>query len=697
MAARALLIFLTFATAFDARANTDPYLWLEEINGEQALAWAREQTERSLAELTGDERFVELQTEALEILTSQARLPTGEIHGGYLYNVWQDAEHVRGIWRRASLDSYVAGEPEWDLLLDLDALAETEQENWIYKGYDCLAPKFDRCIIRLSHGGTDASVYREYSINDRAFVEDGFYLSEAKSNIEWINRDAILVGTDWGEGSLTESGYPRIVKMWRRGTSLLRAGTVYEGNDTDVSVGPNVFREGKRIYVFIQRNLTFYERKHFLNLPDGRLLLLPLPGKSGITGVLHGRAIVQLREDWQHDSKDYSSGSLVAFNLEDLTAELIFAPTPRQAVNDVEISHSSLFIEVLEDVSGKIKRAVRGDDGWHMTDVPLPDQGVLQIVSTNPNGEDLLVIHESLTTPESLIYVSADDEITQVDSLPAFFDASNVVVEQRFAQSKDGTEVPYYVMARKDVLETGNAPTVQYGYGGFLIATKPYYYSDPARPQHGALAGRMWVSRGGVLVLSNIRGGGEYGPAWHAAALKHNRHKAYEDFFAISEDLIATGVTTPSRLGAIGRSNGGLLMGVAFTQRPDLYAAIDCGVPLADMIRYDKLLAGASWVAEYGDPDIAEDREYLLTYSPYQNIDADAVYPEVFYYTSTMDDRVHPGHARKMAARMQANDQPFLYYENFEGGHGGTANQEQLAFRTALEYMYFIRALMSQN
>jgi prolyl oligopeptidase len=430
---------------------------------------------------------------------------------------------------------------------------------------------------------------------------------------------------------------------------------------------------------------------------DGRLRRLPFPTMIILEGVLDGRTIVRLRVPWEYSGRSYPTGSLVALKLEDMTAELIFAPGDHQAINDVAIGKTNLYIELLENVAGKIKRASRGPDGWTVTDIALPGNGVIEIVSANRSGQDLLVSYESLVDPDSLYYISADTKPRKIRSLPAFFDASDVVVEQRFATSKDGTFVPYYLMARKDVLEEGNAPTIQYGYGGFLVAIGPYYYNEPERPQDGALAGRMWVSRGGVLVVSNIRGGGEFGPAWHEAALKHNRHKAFEDFFAISEALIAEGVTTPAKLGAIGRSNGGLLMGVAFTQRADLYAAIDCGAPLADMIRYDKLLAGASWVGEYGDPDIREDRDYILTYSPYQNLKKDADYPEVLFYTSTKDDRVHPGHARKMAAKMDAFGHPFLYYENIEGGHGGTANQDQLAFRTALEYMYFIRKLMDGN
>ncbi len=692
------LLLLTWIFAATAVAvEEDPFLWLEEIEGEEALDWARAQNTRSLGILTGDPRFKTLQAEATEILTSNARMPHGSIHGGYVYNFWQNDEHIRGIWRRASLTSFVADDPEWELLLDVDVLAAAEDENWVWSGYNCLGPKYERCLVDLSRGGTDASVYREFSIPDRAFVVDGFVVPQAKSQVDWIDRDALLVSTDWGEGSLTESGYPRIVKLWRRGTRLREAATVHEGLTTDVGVWPDVRRDGDRAYPFIQKRPTFFEIDLMLYLPDGRLRRMPFPTRISLEGVLDDRVITRLRVPWEYNSRTFPQGSLVALKLEDMSAELIFAPSNRQAINNVEIGKSDIYIELLENVAGKIKRLTRGASGWHVADIALPGNGVIEIVSANSSDKDLLVSYESLIDPESLYYVTEDNKSRKIRSLPAFFDASDVVVEQRFATSKDGTSVPYFLMARKDVLKEGNAPTVQYGYGGFLSAQRPYYYNEPERPQHGALAGKMWVSRGGVLVVSNIRGGGEFGPAWHEAALKHNRHKAFEDFFAISEALIADGVTSPEKLGAIGRSNGGLLMGVAFTQRPDLYAAIDCGAPLADMIRYDKLLAGASWVGEYGDPDIPADREYILTYSPYQNMDKDADYPEVLYYTSTKDDRVHPGHARKMGAKMEAYGHPFLYYENIEGGHGGTANQDQLAFRTALEYVYFMRKLMGDK
>ncbi len=673
-------------------AQDDPYLWLEGIEDEKALEWVEEQNRRSLDLLTGDPRFEALEKEALEILTSEARIPLGDIRGQHVVNFWQDADHVRGVLRRAKLSSYRSADTQWENLLDMDELAKVEDENWVYQGYQCLGPEYDKCYIRMSRGGTDASVYREFDVDTKNFVDDGFVLPEAKSSVQWIDEDHWMVGSDWGEGSLTDSGYARIIKLWRRGEPLSEARVVYSGETSDVGVFANAYREGDQVYPIIIRAVSFFDYEfHWLN--NKKLVQLPIPTKANLQGVLNGELIVILNQEWEYRENRYPQGAVIALALSNLKASLVYTPTARESVESVEIGGKGIFVELLDDVVGKVRKLTPGKKGWRSVDMPLPNNGVVAIQSVDALTDQLLVSFESLTVPDSLYWVD-EKQARKLKSLPSFYDATDVVVEQRFATSKDGTKVPYFVMAKREVLKTGNAPTIQYGYGGFLAAILPVYYSDPARPQHGALAGRMWVSRGGVMVLSNIRGGSEYGPAWHAAALKENRQRAFDDFFAIAEHLIETGVTKPNKLGAIGRSNGGLLMSVALTQRPDLYAALDIGVPLADMKRYNKLLAGASWMGEYGNPDVPEEWEYIKQYSPYQKLKPDADYPEVFFYTSTKDDRVHPGHARKMAAKLADQGHQFLYFENIEGGHGGTANQDQLAFRTALEYMYFVRKLM---
>lgn len=680
-------------------ASADPYLWLEEVEGEKAIAWVKERNAKSLAALEADPRFQPMVEEAKAILNSTARIPYGEIHNGQVYNFWQDADHVRGLWRRASVDSYRKGAPEWETVIDFDKLAADEGRNWIHGDIACLSPAFVHCMVELSDGGKDAAFWREFDTSAKSFVDGGFALAEAKSGVAWIDKDTLLVGTDMGEGSLTDSGYPRAVRVWARGAALADAPVLAEGEKADVAVWGRVEQDGGVAHIFAQQAVSFFETEyHYAAGAAGEKILLPLPKNADLQGVIGGRAIFGLREPWSHQGADYAQGAIVAYDLAGGGAELVMAAADNQSIEQVEVGKSNLVVQYLEDVSGKAARLTRDKKGvWKRKEIAAPANGTLGLVSGGGGTDDALLSYESLTTPDSLYWLSSKNKLTKIASAPAFYDAADVVVEQRFATSKDGTKVPYYLMAKKDVLAAGDAPTVQYGYGGFLAATLPVYYTDPGRPQHGALAGKMWVSRGGVLVLSNIRGGSEYGPKWHEAALKENRQRSFDDFIAISEHLIETGVTTPQKLGAVGRSNGGLLMGAILTQRPDLYGALDIGVPLFDMQRYSKLLAGASWMGEYGDPDNADEWAYISQYSPYQKLEAGKAYPKVFFYTSTKDDRVHPGHARKAVAKMEALGYPVFYYENIEGGHGGTANQDQLAHRTALEYAYFAHMLMKQD
>jgi prolyl oligopeptidase len=676
-----------------AEQAADPFMWLEEIEGAKALDWARAENARSLPVLEGDARFAVMRAEARSILTSPARIPTGSIHAGAVYNFWQDETHVRGIWRRASLQSYRSGKPEWETLIDFDQLAKAEGENWIAGQIDCLSPAYRHCLVELSRGGGDTSTWREFDTKTKSFVKDGFAVPEAKSDVAWVDADTLLVGTNWGEGALTASGYPRVVKVWRRGTPLAQAKTLFEGRKEDVAVRTFVDQDGGP-QPFVVRNASFFESEYHYVPGLGSAQVLPLPPNADLSGVLDGRAIFFLREDWSYRGKSYPQGSVIAYGLKGGGVEPVFAASASQSVENVGVGKTGLVVQYLDNVSGKAARVVRTKEGeWQATPIPMPQNGVIKIVSAGGGTDDAMLSFESLTSPLALYYVGNDSPPQQIFATPAAYDASDVVVEQRFATSIDGTRIPYFVMGKKAVLARGNAPTVQYAYGGFLSATLPVYYEDPSRPQHGALAGKLWVSHGGVLVLSNIRGGSEFGPRWHQSGLKQNRQKVFDDFIAVSEDLIRTGVTSKGKLGAIGRSNGGLLMGVVMNQRPDLYAAIVCGVPLLDMQRYTQLGAGASWVAEYGDPATG-DWEYMRKWSPYQNLQEGIAYPPVFYYTSTKDDRVHPAHARKAAAKLKSFGRDYFYYENMEGGHGGTSNQDQLAYRIALEYTYFARQLM---
>ena len=681
--------------AAPALAEEDPFLWLENVESERALDWVRGQNAETFEELTENSLYEQLYSEALTILTSDARIPEGRIIGDDFHSFWQDEQYVRGVWRRTSLASFVAGEPEWSIVLDIGALADEEDVNWVYSGIDCLGGESDRCLVELSIGGKDESIYREFSLDSLEFMDSGFYVPEAKSNVAWIDEDTLLVATDWGEGSLTTSGYARETRLWRRGTAIEEASSVFVADTADTLLAPVVYHAGDEAYPYLVRLYADWNETQYIPVIDGDAgEPLDVPLRVSFQGVVSGHAILHLEQDWATDSGEYTAGDIVALDLDSGSTSLVFSPNERQAVNDVGIGLTGVYVVLLDNVIGRIQRIALIDGEWTASTIALPDNGVALLAATSSSRDDLLVSYESSIQPTTLYHVSADNALSTVASLEPLYDANDVVIRQEFATSADGVEVPYFLIGRQDVLDEGDAPAILYGYGGFQISILPVYYSDPSRPQHGALAGRMWVSRGGVLALANLRGGGEFGPRWHQSALRENRQRAYDDYFAIAEHMIDTGVTSSDKLGALGRSNGGLLLGVALTQRPDLFAALDIGVPLLDMRRYSQLLAGSSWMGEYGNPDVEEDWAFISQYSPYQNIDESADYPPVLFYTSTKDDRVHPGHARKMAAQLEQYGFDFFYYENIEGGHGGTANQEQLAMRTALEYAYFVRQLM---
>ena len=672
----------------------DPYLWLEEVEGRLSLEWVEERNRETMAELRSDERYDLFLEQASKLLNAKDRIPYGSIRGRHIYNFWQDAEHVRGILRRTTLASYRAAEPEWETVLDVDALAKVENENWVYKGIAWLAPGYERCLVKLSRGGTDASVHREFDALGKSFVEDGFALPQAKSGVAWLDRDTLLVGTDWGEGTLTESGYPRIVKRWKRGTPLARAETVFQGRQEDIGIWPRVMDSGEETLPMIDQSLTFYTGAYHLIGDDGRLRRLPLQDSADLAGFYAGRILFTLRETWDVQGRTFPQGALLAINLSAFQAsgklprvEAVYTPDDRTSISGVAVSRSGLYVALLQNVKGRILRFRADHDTgrWSSAPLPLPANGTVSVSAANPYSSTVLVNYEDHITPDRLSeYDAGANALTLLKSLPPRFRSDELQVRQHMTKSADGEAVPYFVIYRKGLKLDGSTPTILYGYGGFEISLKPSY---------SATIGKLWLERGGAYAVANIRGGGEFGPRWHKAALKTNRQRAYDDFIAVGEDLARRGITSPRRLGISGGSNGGLLVGAIFTQRPDLLNAVVCRVPLLDMLRYTKLLAGASWAAEYGDPGDPKMREAILKYSPYQNVFPDRKYPRVFIETSTKDDRVHPGHARKMVARMREQGHPVLYFENTEGGHAAGANLKQHARRYALEYVYFSRQL----
>jgi prolyl oligopeptidase len=682
-------VFLMGAAAPD----DDPYTWMEEIEGARALDWAKAENDRSLPQLQNDPRYPGLYADALKIATAKDRIPSVSFAGdGSFRGFWQDAEHVRGIWRTTSVESYRAGNPEWKTILDIDALAKAEGANWVFSGATCLAPDDRYCLVRLSNGGKDAVEVREFDTATGQFVDGGFRLSEGRHSVDWIDRDTLLVATDWTRGLLTTSGYPYVVKLLRRGEPLAAAREVYRGEPQDVGVFPWVLRDpdGSTQAVLFSRALDIFNYEYRLLTPSGSVKL-DLPMRSTVKGYVAGRLLVSLEQDWK--AQGLKEGDLVDFNMaavkrkpDALKPTLVLRPAANQAIEQVVTTRDRLTVVMLQDVKGQVLSYQRKAGRWAAAALDLPKNSTIDIASASDSDDRLVLNVTNFLTPTSQwLGDAAGVAPLKLRALPDRFDPSKFVTEQFWATSKDGTKVPYFVVHAKGLKLDGSNPTLLNAYGGFEVSMSPVY---------SGITGKLWLEKGGVFVLANIRGGGEFGPRWHNAGLKLNRMRVYEDFFAVSEDLIARRITSPKKLGIVGGSNGGLLMGVALTRRPDLYNAIVIQVPLFDMIGYDHIGAGASWMGEYGDPKVPAERAMLMTYSPYQNLKPGQPYPRVFIRTSTKDDRVHPAHARKAGARLKEYGYDYLYWENMDGGHAAAANLNEVALGSALEFTYLMQRLM---
>jgi prolyl oligopeptidase len=673
---------VTVAAEMDVKQ--DPYLWLEDVESERALDWAAAQNERSVEFLESHPLFDSIHKRSLEILTADDRIAYPSLRGGEIYNFWRDADHVRGIWRMTSTEAYRGDDPAWDTIIDVDALAEAEDENWVWGGASCRYPDYDRCMIRLSIGGADAAVRREFDMETRSFVEDGFVLPESKSYISWRDRDSVFLGPAFEDEQVTASGYPRQVHIWERGTPRNQARLVFEIDRGQVLVSASRLWDGTTPWDIITVLPTFFTREYHV-LRDGETIRVDVPDDANLAGIIDGQLLVELKSDWRVAGEDFSQGALLAADMESVLAgspdfDLLFQPSERQAVNGVSTTENTVIVSILDNVTGQLLRFTHDDDGWSRHSLDVPEMGTISVVSTDDRSDAFYFNYTGILTPSRLYEAdAAADTRREIRAEPARFDTEGMDVEQFFASSADGERIPYFVVMPKDFEANGAAPTLIGAYGGFEVARTPFY---------SGTIGSAWLEHGGVYVLANIRGGGEFGPRWHQAALKENRQRAFDDLIAVSEDLIERGITSLEHLGIQGGSNGGLLTGAVMVQRPDLYNAVIIQVPLLDMKRYHKLLAGASWMAEYGDPDDPEQWAYISEYSPYQNLSADADYPKAFVTTSTRDDRVHPGHARKFVARMMEQDHDVLYYENIEGGHGGAANLKQRAYVGALIYAY---------
>jgi prolyl oligopeptidase len=693
LAAVAAILAMTLACVPSARrqaaalpsAEKDPHLWLEEVTGEKPLAWVKEHNARTERLLASTSEFARLEAGILEVLDSRERIPYVTQVGPYLYNFWKDAANPRGLWRRTTLEEYRKADPAWEVLLDLDALCRAEGEKWVWHGAQILEPACRRALISLSRGGADADVVREFDLTERRFVEGGFFVPEAKTDVDWIDENTLYVGTDFGPGSLTDSGYPRIVKVWRRGTPLSQAETVFEGQKTDMAVSATFDDTPSFERHLVKRTITFYTGETYLREPGGALRRIEVP-LDAVPSVHREWLLVELRTPWTVGGRTYPAGALLAARFDDFMAgtrdlAVLFEPTPTVSLSSFVWTRNRLFLLTLDDVKSRLWILDPAGGEWRRE--PLGDRAELSTLSVwalNARDSDgYFLTRNDFLTPTTLYLGEPGRALEKLKELPAFFDASGLEVSQHFAVSDDGTRIPYFQVSPRGLVLDGRNRTLLTGYGGFEISELPFY--------SGAV-GRGWLARGGVYVLANIRGGGEYGPRWHQAALRENRPRAYEDFAAVARDLLARKVTSPARLGIVGGSNGGLLMGNMITRYPELFGAVVCQVPLLDMKRYSHLLAGASWMAEYGDPDKPEEWAFLRTFSPYHNLRPGVKYPSVLFVTSTRDDRVHPGHARKMMAAMESLGADVLYYENIEGGHGAAADNRQAAHMWALAYTF---------
>ncbi len=668
----------------------DPNLWLEDVEGERALEWVREQNLRSQGELEADSGFSVLRDRLLSIFQSDQRIPVATVRGEWLYNFWQDEQHVNGVWRRTDLASYESANTTWQTLLDLDALSKSEAKNWVWGGAQVLYPDYRRALVKLSAGGSDACVWREFDLERLCFLEDGFTVPEGKSQVAWIDADRIYVCADAGAGSMTSSGYPRTVRVWQRGQALAEAPVEFSiGHDEMMARAwcSRDWHQGALLErAWLMRQITFQKSETLLRRGD-QWVSLEVPEDAEV-GTFANQLLVTLKSDWSQGTDRWPQGALLAISLDAFLEgsrafEVLFAPSKRRVLAGWFNTFEHLYLMQMDDLKQQVERLELSDASWQRQPVQVDPAVTTELFAFDADRSNHVWFAESGPLFPTRLGLMADGQARILKNIPRVFDASGLAVERYDVRSADGTLVPYMVVGPADA--PSHAPTLLSGYGGFEIARLPLTY--------GAAVGAAWLERGGRYVVAGIRGGGEFGPAWHLAAVREKKQNCFDDFIAVARDLSARGLSEPKHLGIQGGSNGGLLVGAVLTQAPDAIGAVVCQVPLLDMRRYHKLLAGASWMAEYGDPDEPSDWQFIARYSPYHNLKASLAYPPVLFATSTRDDRVHPGHARKMAAQMLSLQQPVLYYENIEGGHAGAANQRQAAYLTALSFTFLWRTL----
>jgi prolyl oligopeptidase len=690
-----VVALLLAALTLHTRAQEDKYTWLEDVSGDRSITWVKAENARTAKILEADPRFAAYQADALKVAEDPARLPFPALRGDDIYNFWQDAQHVRGLYRKTTRADYLTAQPHWQTVIDFDALGKQDNARWVNKGVNCLYPGDQFCTVSLSAGGEDADTMREFDLKTGKFVPNGFILPRSKQNVSWKDKDTLLVARDWGPGTMTKSGYAFVIKEWKRGTPLDQAKEIFRGKESDINAGAFTLHDAQgHSATIINRQITFFEAETLIETPQG-LKPLAIPAKSRPSGLLAGRFLLTINEDWTPAGQTHSfkQGSLLAMDLKQVLADpahlkpsIVFEPTTQEFLDGVSTTKNHLLLSTLNHVQGRAYSYTPTATGWTKKRLPVPENIAVDVVSANDTDDAFFLNIAGFLTPSSLYMGDASTAtLTLEKTQPAQFDAANDVVEQLEATSKDGTKVPYFIVHRKAIKYDGSNATLLNAYGGFEVAETPHY---------SATIGKLWLEHGGVFVLANIRGGGEFGPAWHEAGLKLNRQRIYDDFAAVGQDLITRKITSTPHLGIMGGSNGGLLMGVEMTQHPELWNAIVIQVPLLDMLGYEHIAAGASWVGEYGSVTVPAERAFLASISPYEQLKPTAKYPEPLIFTTTKDDRVGPQHARKFAAKMEEFHQPFLYDEIIEGGHAAGADLKQQARTWAETYIYLTRKLM---
>lgn len=675
----------------------DPFIFLEEARSPEALDWVAKENARTLAAFEADPRYQQLKDEALAIFDSNDRIPFVSFRPDGLYNFWQDKTNPKGVMRRTSLESYRTASPEWEVILDVDALAKAEGKEWVYQGSTCLPPALNRCMIALSDGGEDATIQREFDTATKQFVEGGFVLdAKSQGGVEWVDENTLLVSRDFGGGTITESEYPFTTREWKRGTAIADAPEIFRGDVKDVSSGATLLRDNDSVVHarIAYRGISFHERLWYV-WKDNAWLQLDLPTKANPVGIVDGHMLFSPDVDWTVDGQTFPADSLVAANLEEWKANpngakksLVWAPADRQTKQGTTVTGGGLYVALLDNVVGKVLKFKFADGKWTSTQVALPDNATIGIAASSDETDQIMYTVSGFLEPTTLYYTDGTTPPAVMKTSPAYFDPAGAEVEQHEAVSKDGTRIPYFIVKPKGMKPDGSTATLLTGYGGFQVPRLPAYLGS---------TGKLWVEKGGAYVLANMRGGGEFGPNWHQTAIRENKQRTWDDFIAVAEDLVKRGFTKPEHLGIQGGSQGGLLVGTAFTQRPDLFGAAIVQIPLFDMLRYHLIGRGASWIGEYGDPRIPEQRAWIEGYSPYQKIVAGVEYPEPFLWASTADDRTHPAHARKGAAKLKALGQPYYYFEDTTGGHSGGVDNDQRAKLQALQFIYLMKRLMDDR